>query len=687
MAALTNRWSLDSAHVSGTALSADVGSVTGTLASTTAVTADAGGGLHFDGSSSAQIALSACPLPASMAAHSVVFRYNNDDLTQFNTSSATPLALVQSTGDTVRVICDNVISGINLNVAIWVGGVEITCPVAVNVVTGSGAEHIFAYTWDGASTVLLYVDGVLQTGVSDNRANFSQPTINAISGKSATAGFIKGAVRDVRIYDGALTATEVANVYTSAAVFADGSDQKFWSNGLPLAPLSSAADPSGQKYWHNGLPMAGLFVASSTSTTTLAPTVGAVTVTGQTPTIGRGLSPAVGAIALSGQSPALTTALAPATGAISISGQAVTVSQGTGLAPSSGLTTITGQAPAITTAETPATGTISLAGQQPALTTVTKPAVGAISISGQQPTFAANTGVSPSTGAVTVAGQQPTLSTTTFVGGGYASGLLLALTTTAPNNLFPSTGAAALAGVQPYVTYAPTSALPPGSASGLLLALTASQAGANSVVNPATGSVTLAGQQMLLNGPVSLSPVNGAAAVTGQQPTVAQSAAASGTPLGLLLAFTRPPDLSVATPAAGAVTIVGQQPVITGAATTIATGTPLGLLLAVTAGGTAANNNVSPATGSVTLAGQAALVPQGISPSTGAITLVQLRPSISTSAAPSSGAIAIVGQQPVVSNGGFYFPGTGSVSLKGAKPHITGQYHLGRDRRRVRSVS
>lgn len=84
---------------------------------------------------------------------------------------------------------------------------------------------------------------------------------------------------------------------------ADGSDQRFWSDGLPYPGLAnSSADTSGQKFWSNGLPVSTLTPPAAT-VYTLAVGAGAFTETGVAVRLyrNRALAPAAGSFALTGK--------------------------------------------------------------------------------------------------------------------------------------------------------------------------------------------------------------------------------------------------------------------------------------------------------------------------------------------------------------------------------------------------
>jgi len=75
----------------------------------------------------------------------------------------------------------------------------------------TGAWHHVAYTWDGSSANNLYVDGVAITATAT--AHDSGAVSGAFIGaSSASADFFNGKIDDVRVYNAALTATQIAQL-------------------------------------------------------------------------------------------------------------------------------------------------------------------------------------------------------------------------------------------------------------------------------------------------------------------------------------------------------------------------------------------------------------------------------------------------------------------------------------------
>jgi hypothetical protein len=75
----------------------------------------------------------------------------------------------------------------------------------------TGSWHHVAYTWDGTTNV-LYIDGIAQPATNTAHDATGAVTSALIGATSLTTGFFNGQIDDVRIYDAALTATQVARL-------------------------------------------------------------------------------------------------------------------------------------------------------------------------------------------------------------------------------------------------------------------------------------------------------------------------------------------------------------------------------------------------------------------------------------------------------------------------------------------
>jgi len=79
-------------------------------------------------------------------------------------------------------------------------------------------QHV-AFTWDGGTdTLTFYQDGVAQGSVTKNVTEFAASGDIWIGGRSDGAQYFEGDIDDVRVYDKALTSTEVSNLYNNARI-------------------------------------------------------------------------------------------------------------------------------------------------------------------------------------------------------------------------------------------------------------------------------------------------------------------------------------------------------------------------------------------------------------------------------------------------------------------------------------
>ncbi len=110
-----------------------------------------------------------------------------------------------------------------------------------------GWHHVMA-TYNG-TTYTIYVDGVASGGGVG-----SQPSITPFTGNSTTlyigqrgdnAGWTNGSIDEVRIYNRALTSTEITNLYTLGAAKVNASQNSNLTNGLVGLWSFNGADISG----------------------------------------------------------------------------------------------------------------------------------------------------------------------------------------------------------------------------------------------------------------------------------------------------------------------------------------------------------------------------------------------------------------------------------------------------------
>ena len=146
-------------------------------------------------------------------------------------------------------------------------------------------------------------------------------------------------------------------------------------------------------------------------------TAGAITIAGQSVTMGISVPAGTGAVTLAGQSATFSLGITPTTGAVTLAGQSVAF--GLGVAADNGAITLAGQSATLAiganidfTVDT--AGAISLAGQSVTFGIGVATAAGAITLAGQSVTLAvsADLTLTPDAGQITIAGQPVTFDLT-----------------------------------------------------------------------------------------------------------------------------------------------------------------------------------------------------------------------------------------------------------------------------------
>ena len=133
-----------------------------------------------------------------------------------------------------------------------------------NAITFGEWHHIVA-TFDGTTTS-LYVDGVL---VASNATYgyTAHPTSNTLIGAWSTSSrFFTGRIDDVRIYDRALSATDVSKLYGSGSVKINDSRNNRLTNGLVGLWSFDGPDVTDKVYDRSGQGNNGYLVGIATST-------------------------------------------------------------------------------------------------------------------------------------------------------------------------------------------------------------------------------------------------------------------------------------------------------------------------------------------------------------------------------------------------------------------------------------
>jgi len=391
------------------------------------------------------------------------------------------------------------------------------------------------------------------------------------------------------------------------------------------------------------------FTGQSVGVAFAGPDVGAITITGQAPTIvaGGGTTIAVpaGSLAITGQGPAFQFIIDLPTGPITYTGLAPTVGGAAALAVPAGALSLTGQTVASAFLG-PDVGVVTFSGAAPtvsvsAATTIAIPA-GALTWSGQTPLLV---GVMPlPAGLLTLTGQAPTVATS----GSVAlpeGGLTLIGRDVGIGFVGPDVGLLTFAGLAPTVSIGAAGssiAVPAGALTFTGQTPTRVVAGGN-IALPA-GSLTLAGQYFAI---AFFDPGPGQVNYTGQAP---QLLFADAVPAGLLTFTGQVPgvaipgsNVTIAVPA-GALTFAGTVPSLQ--ATTIA---PVGTL---------------------TFTGQTAVVALADPLPVGALTYTGLAASLATALGLPAGALTFSGVAGSIGGAVVAVPDVGALTLSGQLPLV-----------------
>lgn len=241
---LVAHWKLD--ETSGTSAAdssgnGNTGTVTGTTTWTSAVLNN---GFQFNGSTKIQATgMFSNPKNLSVAAWA--------NLTAADTSGSEIISL----GDHFYIRLDE--GGVT-KAAMYTGSAWQTVSVSTTF-AGIGWHHFAAVFDDDSNTFKLYVDGVVAASATNNNsisyAGLGANTVIGRNGNSSTSNDFTGVIDDVRVYNYALTATEVAQLHgligqwklnqTSGASVTDST--AFARNGTISGTASWATDCGGMR--------------------------------------------------------------------------------------------------------------------------------------------------------------------------------------------------------------------------------------------------------------------------------------------------------------------------------------------------------------------------------------------------------------------------------------------------------
>jgi len=334
-------------------------------------------------------------------------------------------------------------------------------------------------------------------------------------------------------------------------------------------------------------PQAGAlyFGIAADPNTTITPSAGSMTFTGEAPQIINPVlvTPSVGSLALTGSAGSLVedTRLTPVVGALALTGDTATLLTDARLTPSVGSLALTGQVSTLRTDFflTPAAGSLALTGQSSTLLTDqrTTPSVGSLTLSGNS--SALDAGLIPTAGALAFTGDAPTVQ---------ESG-------SSNSNITPTAGGLTLTGGSSPQAWTATPAVGAlaitGATSNLIV---------DTQLTPAAGSLAFTGNTATTITDSRLTPVVGALAFTGYSATQ-----------GL-----------TASPVAGALLLTGDTPTVTVGGSAISITPNVGILrFGVDVG----SPETTPTVGSLTLTGGTPSLVNtsspSITPSAGSLTL------------------------------------------------------------------
>ena len=315
--------------------------------------------------------------------------------------------------------------------------------------SGTGYEFVVGSTAGGSPPNMVVparVDGIAERVV-----------VSAINGmQSSSPGAYVVWINRVKYASSATVSYTAQPTNGTTYLGWDGPDSK-WGGLLDELTIFNGAftDADAARYFDD--PWQGItdakpriFAVSVAGSVSVAPSTGAVTITGPAPTIGQPqtVAPSTGAVAFTGFAPSVVQAqnIGPSTGAIAFSGFSPSIAQPQSVAPGVGAITFTGFAPSVTQIQgiSPAAVAVLISGFAPAISQpqTVAPAAGAFAVTGFAPSigqpqaYTASPGVFTFTGFAPLVAQAQTVSPATSI---------VAFTGFAPVVTQPQLGAIAVA--------------------------------------------------------------------------------------------------------------------------------------------------------------------------------------------------------------------------------------------------
>lgn len=313
-------------------------------------------------------------------------------------------------------------------------------PQFAKIVSGTFTQLNTLSPWTNvaaADVVRIEAAGTtLRAKVNGVEVGGSPLTDSSIASGGAGAFFFDNNVRLDNWQGGSLAATPVG----------------FYGTRRPAGIKSGPRDRLGfllQRVWD--------YTIAVVSNVLVTADVGSLLLSGFAPVLATSIATNVGALTLTGQAPSVVvgTVLTPAVGSLTITGLAPSVVIGTVVTPGVGALTLTGVAPSLGSGIAAGVGSLTLSGFAPVLNTSIAAGVGALTLSGLAP--AANIGVNIQTGvgACTLSGFAPTIAVSdnktaaSGLGALTLNGLPPTVTASDNKSAAPGVGALQLAGFAP----------------------------------------------------------------------------------------------------------------------------------------------------------------------------------------------------------------------------------------------
>jgi hypothetical protein len=215
---LVNYWTFDRSDTVGTtAIDRGRKGLNGTTTGTTKTIGKVGQGLSFNGTSDS-ISLVSTPISDFSQPNSVCLWLKTTDITYSQGGfSQSAVDFMVDTDNYIRIGNDEAFgsgSGGAVYVGYKTGGVSHTTETTARVLSNNVWAHVCSVY--NASVIAIYIDGTLRTDAFTG-STFSTSDANYIGkrGSGGTTGSWYGSLDDIRIYNRALSASEVSQLYTS----------------------------------------------------------------------------------------------------------------------------------------------------------------------------------------------------------------------------------------------------------------------------------------------------------------------------------------------------------------------------------------------------------------------------------------------------------------------------------------